>query len=106
MNCPLNWVARDLEVIKNEKGIFISHRDNAFDLYHVHETSADLPTEEENKDNCLRLGLLVELICRKEATDINRDFFKQIMGDEINKCAYPSPFDASVDVSDGCVNEE
>ena len=45
---------RDLEIVNNEKGIFISHRDNAFDLLHVNETSSDIPTEEENKDDCLR----------------------------------------------------
>ena len=44
------YVYRDLEIVKNEKGIFISHRDNAFDLLHVNETSSDIPTEEENKD--------------------------------------------------------
>ena len=48
------YVYRDLEIVKNEKGIFISHRDNAFDLLHVNETSSDIPTEEENKDDCLR----------------------------------------------------
>ena len=57
----LSWFApfcsltsRDLEIIKNAHGIFISHRDGVFDTYTVNETSADLPTEEENKDNCLR----------------------------------------------------
>ena len=45
---------RDLEIIKNAHGIFISHRDGVFDTSTVNETSADLPTEEENKDNCLR----------------------------------------------------
>ena len=44
---------RDLEVIKNDNGLFISHRDGVFDQYVVNETSADLPTEEENKNNCL-----------------------------------------------------
>lgn len=44
---------RDLEVIKNDNGLFISHRDGVFDQYAVNETSADLPTEEENKNNCL-----------------------------------------------------
>ena len=43
-----------MEITKNEQGIFISHRDNVFDSYHVHETSADLPTEDENKDDCLK----------------------------------------------------
>lgn len=43
-----------MEIIKNAHGIFISHRDGVFDTYTVNETSADLPTEEENKDNCLR----------------------------------------------------
>lgn len=52
--CSLGVICRDLEIVKNEKGLFISHRDSAFDLYHVNETSADLPTEEENKDDCLR----------------------------------------------------
>lgn len=57
----LSWLSivcsltrRDLEIIKNAHGIFISHRDGVFDTYTVNETSADLPTEEENKDNCLR----------------------------------------------------
>lgn len=47
-------INRDLEIVKNEKGIFISHRDTAFDLYQVNETSTDMPTEEESKDDCLR----------------------------------------------------
>lgn len=45
---------RDLEVVKDSRGIFISHRSGAFDQYTVNETSVDMPTEEENKDNCLR----------------------------------------------------
>ncbi|CBK23546.2 uncharacterized protein [Blastocystis hominis] len=75
----LSW---DLEVIKNENGLFISHRDGVFDQYSVNETSADLPTEEENKNNCLW----------KEVTDINRDFAKQIMTSEVTACEFPSPF--------------
>ena len=35
---------------------------------------------------------------RKEVTDINRDFLKQIMTADITKGSYPSPFDSSVDV--------
>ncbi|KAM7454772.1 hypothetical protein BLSTO_04470 [Blastocystis sp. subtype 1] len=80
----LSW---DLEIIKNAHGIFISHRDGVFDTYTVNETSADLPTEEENKDNCLRT----------EATAINRDFAKQIMAPHLTKCAYPSPFSPAQD---------
>lgn len=45
---------RDLEVVKDSRGIFISHRPGVFDQYTVNETSVDMPTEEENKDNCLR----------------------------------------------------
>ena len=41
-------------MIKNSKGLFFSHRPGVFDRYTVNETSSDLPTEEENKDDCLR----------------------------------------------------
>lgn len=91
--------ARDLEVVKNENGLFISHRDGMFDQYTVHETSTDLPTEEENKDNCLRCVKRRVVMRRKEVTDINRDFAKQIMQAEVTNCTYPSPF--ADDVSDG-----
>lgn len=84
--------ARDLEVVKNENGLFISHRDGMFDQYTVHETSTDLPTEEENKDNCLRCVKWSVVMRRKEVTDINRDFAKQIMLPEVTSCTYPSPF--------------
>lgn len=90
--------ARDLEVVKNENGLFISHRDGMFDQYTVHETSTDLPTEEENKDNCLRCVKWSAVMRRKEVTDINRDFAKQIMRPDVTNCTYPSPF--ADDVSD------
>ena len=35
---------------------------------------------------------------RKEVTDINRDFLKQIMTADVTKGSYPSPFDSTVDV--------
>ena len=41
-------------MIKNRKGLFFSHRPGVFVRYTVNETSTDLPTEEENKDDCLR----------------------------------------------------
>ena len=47
-------MTRDLEVVKDSREIFISHRPGVFDQYTVNETSVDMPTEEENKDNCLR----------------------------------------------------
>ena len=47
----LSW---DLEVVKNSKGIFFSHRPGVFDKYTVNETTSDIPTEDENKDDCLR----------------------------------------------------
>lgn len=47
-------IVRDLEVLKNSRGIFISHRSGVFDQFTVNETSVDMPTEEENKDNCLK----------------------------------------------------
>ena len=41
-------MTRDLEVVKDSRGIFISHRPGVFDQYTVNETSVDMPTEEEN----------------------------------------------------------
>lgn len=32
------------------------------------------------------------MIGRKEVTDINRDFAKQIMMSEVTACEFPSPF--------------
>lgn len=83
---------RDLEVIKNDDGLFISHRDGVFDQYPVNETSADLPTEEENKNNCLWYAKEGRMSRRKEVTDINRDFAKQIMTSEVTQGDFPSPF--------------
>ena len=72
-----------------------------FDNFTVNETSSDLPTEEENKDNCLKWGQRARLTRRTEVTTINRDFAKQIMKAESTKCAYPSPFSPGSDVSGG-----
>ena len=72
-----------------------------FDSFTVNETSSDLPTEEENKDNCLKWEQRARLTRRTEVTTINRDFAKQIMKSESTKCAYPSPFSPGSDVSGG-----
>ena len=61
-------MTRDLEVVKDSRGIFISHRPGVFDQYTVNETSVDMPTEEENnrwKKYLKVRGLLWNIIQQK-----------------------------------------
>lgn len=90
---------RDLEVIKNSKGLFFSHRPGVFDRYTVNETSTDLPTEEENKDDCLRWASGEWVMRRKEVMEVNRDFVMQTMTGEATQGKFPSPFEGEVGVA-------